>query len=179
MPPPYASLMNSFGTSVPQPPYYFSISYYPIGSHHDAMPEDFDLERFREMQRRHYPRALSEIRNGRKESHWIWYIFPQLRALGMSSNAVYYGIEGLEEARAYMADPYLSGNLLEITGALLEHRGERPEVLMGSGIDAVKLRSCMTLFEQASDDGLFPQVLDAFFGGERDPETLRILGIGS
>jgi len=143
------------------------------------MPENFDLERFRDMQRRHYPRALSEIRNGRKESHWIWYIFPQLRALGMSSNAVYYGIEGLEEARAYMADPYLSGNLLEITGALLVHRDERLEDLMGSRIDAVKLRSCMTLFEQASDDELFPQVLDAFFRGERDPETLRILGIGS
>ena len=143
------------------------------------MPEKYDLERFREMQRRDYPKALSEIRNGCKESHWIWYIFPQLRELGMSSRAVYYGIDGLEEAQAYMADPYLRGNLLEITGALLEHRDERPEDLMGSRIDAVKLRSCMTLFELVSDDGIFPQVLDAFFDGERDPETLRILGIGS
>ena len=143
------------------------------------MPEKYDLERFREMQRLHYDRALSEIRNGCKESHWIWYIFPQLRELGMSSKAVYYGIEGLEEARAYMGDPYLRMNLLEITGALLDHRDERPEDLMGSHVDAVKLRSCMTLFELVSDDEAFPQVLDAFFEGERDPETLRILGIGS
>ena len=143
------------------------------------MPEKYDLERFREMQRLHYDRALSEIRNGCKESHWIWYIFPQLRELGMSSRAVYYGIEGLDEARAYMADPFLRGNLLEITGALLNHRDEKPEDLMGGRVDAVKLRSCMTLFELVSDEEVFPQVLDAFFKGERDPETLRILGIGS
>ena len=143
------------------------------------MPEKYDLERFREMQRLHYGRALSEIRSGCKESHWIWYIFPQLRELGRSSRAVYYGIEGLEEARAYINDPYLRGNLLEITSALLEHKDERPEDLMGSHVDAVKLRSCMTLFEIVSNYEVFPQVLDAFFKGERDPETLRILGIGS
>jgi uncharacterized protein (DUF1810 family) len=143
------------------------------------MAEKYDLERFRRMQGRDYTKALSEIRSGRKTTHWIWYIFPQLRVLGRSSNAVYYGIEDLDEARAYMADPYLSKNLLEITAALLEHSDIEPEDLMGSGIDAVKLRSCMTLFELVSDDELFPRVLETFYNGERDPGTLRALGIGS
>ena len=103
------------------------------------------LDRFLEAQERMYPVALKEIQNGEKESHWMWYIFPQLRGLGRSQMAYSYGINGIEEAKAYLAHPVLSARLIEICEALLEHKGEDIEDILGD-IDAMKLRSSMTLF---------------------------------
>jgi uncharacterized protein (DUF1810 family) len=134
-----------------------------------------DLERFKRAQESDYSRALAEITAGRKYSHWMWYIFPQLRGLGRSDTAVYYGIDGIEEATAYWNDPVLSARLKEITGALLPHSGPI-SAIMGSP-DDMKLRSCMTLFYRVSGEPLFLQVLEKFYDGRQDPVTLRMLGI--
>lgn len=109
--------------------------------------------RFKEAQERfgEYETALEEIRQGRKRSHWIWYIFPQLKGLGRSYNSEYYGIASLEEAKEYLGDAVLRGRLLEISKALMEHKEEDIHSIMG-GIDAQKLRSSMTLFESAAGD---------------------------
>ena len=135
----------------------------------------FDLNRFKEAQAEDYETALEEIERGRKESHWIWYIFPQLKELGHSYNAKYYGIDGLDEAKAYMADAELRRNLLEITDALLRQPDKDIHRVMGSP-DDLKLRSCMTLFEAAAPDcSVFGEVLDRFYSGERDDATLKLL----
>lgn len=135
----------------------------------------YDLDRFKEAQAEDYETALEEIKRGRKESHWIWYIFPQLKELGFSSTAKYYGIDGLDEAKAYMADGELRRNLLEITDALLRQPDTDIHRVMGSP-DDLKLRSCMTLFEAAApDQSVFAEVLDKFYGGERDAATLKLL----
>ena len=110
------------------------------------------LDRFIDAQERMYEIALKEIRNGEKESHWMWYIFPQLRGLGKSQMAFAYGIHGLEEAKAYLAHPVLSARLIEISEALLEHKGKDIEDILGD-IDAMKLRSSMTLFALISEGG--------------------------
>lgn len=131
------------------------------------------LERFIITQEHMYAFALEEIKRGQKCSHWIWCIFPQLRGLGDSYEAEAYGISGLEEAKAYLAHPLLSQRLIEISEALLAHRGKDIRYIMGSGIDAVKLRSSMTLFALASEDNsVFHRVLDCFYGGEYDPLTV-------
>ena len=121
---------------------------------------------------------LEEIRQGRKRSHWIWYIFPQLKGLGRSYNSEYYGIASLEEAKEYLGDAVLRGRLQEISKALMEHKEEDIHSIMG-GIDAQKLRSSMTLFESAAgdDDGckVFGEILDTFFDGKRDGRTLGML----
>ena len=104
--------------------------------------DPFNLNRFLEAQEKSYAQALSEIQAGRKESHWIWYIFPQLAGLGYSHNAVYYGISGVEEAQAYLEHPVLGPRLIEITRALLKHKDQDIEQMLGS-IDAMKCRSCM------------------------------------
>ncbi len=135
----------------------------------------YDLDRFKKAQAEDYETALEEIKRGRKESHWIWYIFPQLKELGFSSTAKYYGIDGLDEAKAYMADAELRRNLLEITDALLRQPDKDIHRVMGSP-DDLKLRSCMTLFEAAAPDcSVFGEVLDRFYGGERDDATLNLL----
>ena len=135
----------------------------------------FDLNRFKEAQAEDYKTALEEIKHGRKESHWIWYIFPQLKELGFSSTAKYYGIDGLDEAKAYMADAELRRNLLEITNALLCQPDTDIRRVMGYP-DDLKLRSSMTLFEAAApDQSVFGEVLDKFYGGERDDATLKRL----
>ena len=137
---------------------------------------DFHLERFTEAQNHAYPRALEEIRRGQKVTDWIWYIFPQLSQLGYSFHAKYYGISGREEARAYLADPNLSGNLIEISEALLSLPTDNPRQVLGS-VDSLKVRSCMTLFEAVSEEGsVFTDVLEKFYGGRRDELTLHILG---
>ena len=120
-----------------------------------------------------YERALEEIRSGRKRSHWMWYIFPQLDGLGTSDTARYYAIRDREEALRYWEDPVLRERLLEITGALLELEGPAWEI-MGYP-DDLKLRSCMTLFWLVTGEPLFKGVLDRFFGGEPDPCTVRKL----
>lgn len=131
------------------------------------------LDRFLEVQERMYEIALKEIKNGEKESHWMWYIFPQLRGLGRSQMAYAYGINGLEEAKAYLAHPILSARLIEISEALLEHKDQDIEDILGD-IDAMKLRSSMTLFALISKDGsVFHQVLDCFCKGKKDTETIE------
>ena len=135
----------------------------------------YDLDRFKKAQAEDYETALEEIKRGRKDSHWIWYIFPQLKELGFSSTAKYYGIDGLDEAKAYMADAELRRNLLKITDALLRQPETDIHSVMGYP-DDLKLRSSMTLFEAAApDQSVFGEVLDKFYGGERDDATLNLL----
>ncbi|WP_341212591.1 DUF1810 domain-containing protein [uncultured Limimaricola sp.] len=132
------------------------------------------LERFIEAQKDSYATALSEIEAGQKRSHWMWYIWPQLRGLGHSPIAQHYGIDGIEEARAYLAHPVLGPRLIEISRALLAHRGRKSEEILG-GIDALKLRSSATLFAAQPDaDPVFAALLDAYCDGP-DPETLKRL----
>ena len=135
------------------------------------------MKRFLDAQARDYETALREIRAGHKESHWMWYIFPQLRGLGSSDYAVYYGIKDLDEAREYLEEPVLRAHLIEISEALLSLPGRDPYAVMGP-IDAKKLRSSMTLFAAAEPDcPVFQQVLDKYYGGKRDPRTLKHLGL--
>jgi uncharacterized protein (DUF1810 family) len=132
------------------------------------------IERFIEPQKTSYAIALEEVRNGRKVSHWMWYIFPQLRGLGQSNLAWYYGIEDLEEAKAYLAHPVLGQRLREITQTALELSETDPMKVFGWP-DHMKFRSCMTLFAQVSEDDLFAQALDKFFDGHADYMTLELL----
>lgn len=132
------------------------------------------LDRFLEAQEGMYEIALEEIKNGEKESHWMWYIFPQLRGLGRSQMAHVYGIDGIEEARAYLKHPVLSKRLIEITEALLMHKGKSIKDIIG-GIDAMKLKSSMTLFASLSENNsVFHQTLDCFYNGEMDINTFVI-----
>ena len=137
----------------------------------------YDLSRFHKAQQGSYETALAEIRSGRKCSHWIWYIFPQIQGLGFSSTAQYYAIENLEEAKAYLADPVLRERLLEISNALLALDSCDPSEVMGYP-DDLKLRSSMTLFSLAEPEcTVFRDVLDKFYGGRDDSKTVDILGI--
>lgn len=122
-----------------------------------------------------YELALREINEGHKRSHWIWYIFPQIHGMGHSELSKYYAISSLDEARAYLEDETLGPRLREITRAVLNHRNDNIETIMGSQIDAIKLRSSMTLFDLVSPDDVFSEVLEVFFDGERDSRTLRIV----
>ena len=134
------------------------------------------LERFFPYHTNDYPQALREMRAGQKESHWIWYIFPQLKGLGTSGRSVKFGIENADEAREYLRHPELGADLREITSVLLELKENDPVKVMSWEIDAVKLRSCMTLFACVSEEGsMFHKVLDKFFGGEMDEATLKLL----
>ena len=136
---------------------------------------EYNLQRFKEAQARDYDMALREVREGRKRSHWIWYIFPQLRGLGESSTSYYYGIDGPGEAKAYLADPLLSFRLKEISETLLSLEAQNPGNIFGN-IDAAKVCSCMTLFEIAdnTNDSVFSKVLDKFYGGYRDQLTTKM-----
>ncbi len=143
------------------------------------MSDSYDLSRFTTAHQRDYETALHEIRQGRKKSHWIWYIFPQVRGLGKSSTSQYYAIQSLEEARAFLNDPVLGGHLTEISAALLTLPTNNASDIFGWP-DNLKLRSCMTLFSLVSaPDSVFHQVLDKFFGGQHDGRTLQILHIRS
>ena len=133
------------------------------------------MQRFYDPHRRDFDEALAEIRRSRKVSHWMWYIFPQLKGLGRSSTAQFYGLDGLEEAQRFAADPVLGGNLRTITKALLDQPVRHAWIIFGR-TDAIKLRSCMTLFAMADPDcGLYARVLEEFFRGEGDPQTLKML----
>ena len=136
----------------------------------------YHLERFLTAQERDYATALREIRSGRKRSHWIWYIFPQLKDLGYSETAKYYGIKDLDEAKAYLSEPTLRARLIEISEALLSLRVNDPETVMGYP-DDLKLRSSMTLFAAADpEEPVFGQVLEKFFHGRPDQRTLDLIG---
>ena len=130
-----------------------------------------DLQRFVDAQSGTYDRALAELRAGRKTSHWMWFVFPQIAGLGRSPAAQHYAISGLDEARAYLAHPVLGPRLRESAEALLGATDRSAEEMLG-GIDALKLRSSMTLFLRAApDEPLFKQVLDKYFGGAEDDAT--------
>jgi uncharacterized protein (DUF1810 family) len=137
---------------------------------------EYDLNRFCEALDFAYELALGEMRAGRKRSHWIWYVFPQVKGLGRSYNARYYALDGVEEARQFLNDEELGGRLREITEVVLEHRDIDVEDLMNGEIDAIKLRSSMTLFDLVSPNDIFAQVLEAFFDGNRCEHTLEICG---
>lgn len=143
--------------------------------------DSFNLQRFLGAQENYYAQALKEIRNGQKTFHWILFIFPQVRGLGRSPMAENYGISSLDEARAYLAHPVLRQRLQEITEALLVHSRKRlflsprnADEILGP-LNAMKVRSCMTLFDIVEPHSIFADVLDAFYNGERDPHTLEIL----
>ena len=138
-------------------------------------PMNYDLQRFHKAQKFDYPVALDEIKNGRKESHWMWYIFPQLKELGYSSTAKYYGLTK-DEAKAYINDEILKSRLIEISQALLELTSNNATEILGYP-DDLKLKSCMTLFSEiAPEVEVFDQVLQKFFSGKKDDKTLKLLG---
>ena len=134
-----------------------------------------NLERFVDAQERMYETALAEVKSGKKLSHWIWYIFPQLKGLGMSGNSHYYGIDDINEARAYLEHPILGTRLREITSVYLKISGKNAQDIFGH-LDAMKVRSCMTLFNEVSEDDLFRKVIDRYYSGCSDEKTLSILG---
>lgn len=136
----------------------------------------YDLNRFLTAQERSYDAALSEIRSGRKRTHWMWYIFPQIDGLGRSSTAQYYAISDLQEAKEYYAHPVLGPRLVEITEALLKLDGDNATAVMGYP-DDLKLKSSMTLFAIASGNPVFTKVLDKYFDGRQDRWTVKILGL--
>ena len=133
------------------------------------------LDRFVQAQTLMYSVTLREIQNGKKQSHWMWYMFPQLRGLGTSFMANMYGISGLAEAKAYLAHPVLSGRLYELCGELLKHKDKTALEIFGD-IDEMKLKSSMTLFALTSEDyTIFDEVLENFFGGEMDEVTVKLI----
>ena len=132
------------------------------------------LERFIKAQEHSYEIALSEIKGGRKRSHWMWYIFPQIKGLGYSSTSQYYSIQDRQEAENYMNHPILSERLIEISEELLKVDSDDPSVVLGYP-DDMKLKSSMTLFYLVSKKSVFKRVLDKFFCGELDDRTVDIL----
>ncbi len=139
---------------------------------------DHDLGRFVLAQddRGTFAQALAELRAGRKTSHWMWFVFPQIDGLGRSALARHYAVSGLDEARAYLAHPVLGARLRECCEALLDLDDSSAEHVFGS-VDAIKLRSSMTLFSRAEpDEPVFDAVLEKFFGGHPDNATDELLG---
>ncbi len=134
-----------------------------------------DLSRFVKAQEGSWPAARAELRAGAKMTHWMWFIFPQLAALGRSTTAKYYGITGLEEARDYLAHPVLGPRLHEATRAMLSHEDKSAEAVLGR-TDALKLRSSATLFDAAGGGPEFRAILDVFYDGIPCPLTLAELG---
>lgn len=132
------------------------------------------LQRFIVAQRDSYRRALCEVKAGRKCSHWMWYIFPQLKGLGLSSTSSFYGIAGLKEAQEYLSHPVLGTRLREISKVLTELPTNDAYSVFGSP-DDMKLRSCMTLFDLVSPNDVFSAVLDKYFAGHKDNLTLKLL----
>ena len=137
---------------------------------------DFNsLDRFVQAQTLMYPSVLKQMQNGKKTSHWMWFMFPQLRGLGTSTLAHLYGISGLGEAKAYLAHPVLSGRLYELCSELLKHKDKTALEIFGD-IDEMKLKSSMTLFALTSEDyTIFDEVLEHFFGGEMDEVTVKLI----
>ena len=138
------------------------------------MVDILSLNRFIDAQEEDYDMAFQEISNGRKRNHYMWYIFPQIKGLGRSSTARYYGIDDLKEAREYMENEYLANNLINICSQLLKLETNNPVTIFGP-IDSKKLRSSMTLFELVSDNEVFSLVLEKYFNGKRDELTLNLV----
>jgi len=139
-----------------------------------------DLDRFIEAQEESYPAALAELEEGAKQTHWMWFIFPQLRGLGKSSTAQFYGLADRAEAQAYLEHPVLGDRLRNCTQAILRHAKARSAREILGSPDDLKFRSCMTLFAVvAPHEPLWAHALDAFFAGQRDPLTLKLLRTSS
>jgi uncharacterized protein (DUF1810 family) len=136
--------------------------------------DPFDLHRFVRAQAGSFDAAREELRQGRKRSHWMWFVFPQVAGLGHSAMAQRYAIASLDEARAFLAHPLLSPRLRELTQILLDLPQSDPRTIFGE-VDAIKLRSCLTLFDRARPGEIFERALVKFFGGEADPATLNRL----
>ena len=134
-----------------------------------------DLERFVIAQASAYAEALAELRAGQKRTHWMWFVFPQLRGLGRSTTAQFYGIEGIGEARAYLAHHLLGPRLIECTQAVPVHEGRSAQEIFGSP-DDLKFRSSMTLFNRAGGGTMFEDALKMFYGGVEDGATVEMLG---
>ena len=134
---------------------------------------EFTLDRFRSAHAESYETALREIKNGRKQTHWIWFIFPQIQGLGHSAVAMYYEIQNKAEAAEYWNDTILRSHMIEICQELLKLNGSIDWIL--GYPDNLKLRSCMTLFWLVTNEPIFKAVLDKFYGGELDDYTLRKL----
>lgn len=132
-----------------------------------------NLERFIKAQERDYDIALKEIINGKKETHWMWYIFPQIIGLGNSAMSEFYAIKDLEEAREYLNDDILGKRLVEISTELLKLDTNNPVEIFGY-IDSLKLNSCMTLFDYISDNEIFSKVINKYFNGDKDLSTIDI-----
>jgi uncharacterized protein (DUF1810 family) len=140
------------------------------------MATENSLNRFVDAQKTDYQQALSEIKNGRKRSHWMWYIFPQIQGLGFSETSRYYGIKDAAEAAAFLAHPVLGSRLVDICEELLKLSSSNATSVFGSP-DDVKLKSSMTLFAALPNaNPVFQQVLDKFFNGAKDAKTLQIIG---
>jgi uncharacterized protein (DUF1810 family) len=139
------------------------------------MEKQYDLDRFLEAQRETYAHALREIGEGRKKTHWMWFIFPQLRGLGFTDHNIFYGIENLEEASLYLDHPILGKRLAEITRAMLKIENKTALEILGRA-DERKLKSCMTLFSLMQDaPDCFRQVLEKYYNGEQDERTLQLM----
>lgn len=133
------------------------------------------LERFLKAQEDSFDVAINEIRNGKKETHWMWYIFPQIKGLGFSQTSIYYSIEDIEEAKLYLKDPILGSRLIEISNQLYNLKGKTADEIFGYP-DYLKLKSCMTLFSYISGkDSIFDKILEKYFNGEKDNKTLEII----
>jgi uncharacterized protein (DUF1810 family) len=141
-----------------------------------SVSDPHDLQRFVAAQEGVYESALEQLRAGRKTGHWMWFVFPQIEGLGMSPMSRRYAIASLQEARAYLDHPVLGPRLAKCARVLMELGGHDAEAIFG-GIDAIKLRSSMTLFARAlGDDSIYYGVLDQYFGGTPDPQTDARLG---
>ena len=139
--------------------------------------DEFNLEHFLDAQQHTYTDALKELRAGKKRTHWIWYIFPQLRGLGVSSTSHTYGLASIREAQAYLGHPVLGGRLKEAIHAMLDQKSTNAGEILGE-LDALKFKSCLTLFSLAApSEKIFGCALERFFEGDLDPQTLKLLKI--
>ena len=141
--------------------------------------DPYNLDRFVSAQQNDFERALAEIKNGKKRTHWMWYIFPQFDGLAFSATSKHYAIKSLAEAKAYLDHPVLGPRLLECAEAAVQVEGRTAREIFGSP-DDLKLRSCATLFACVAPQGsVFDRLLAKYYGGERDQKTLRLLGMDS
>ena len=139
------------------------------------MNDPYDLQRFIDAQEGIFETALTELRAGSKQSHWMWFIFPQLAGLGRSPTAQFYGIHSLDEARSYLGSAVLGPRLAESVEVLLTWSNRRSAEQIFGSVDAMKLKSCLTLFDIVEPDGPFARALEAFFAGTRDEGSLALL----
>jgi uncharacterized protein (DUF1810 family) len=139
------------------------------------MSKETNLERFISAQEKSYPLALSEIKNGKKQSHWMWYIFPQVQGLGFSETSKFYAIKDNDEAKKFLLHPVLGRRLINICKELLKLQSDNAASIFGSP-DNLKLKSSMTLFSSLNINPVFQMVLEKFFNGEKDSKTLHLLG---